>query len=383
MFEKITARELAELQDSDADDYTVVDTRPADSYDSWHVPGAQNFPFGPAETLDDDQEAELETMVGDDEIITICGKAATSTTLAAELDANGHDDVTVVKGGMRDWNSLYEQATSETDDEEIEIIQFQRRAKGCLSYLVVSHSAGEAVVVDPTRHTDQYIVAAAEAGVEITHVLDTHVHADHISGGRTLADQLGVPYHLGAHATERGLEYEFEPLEDGDVMELGDVEITAVHAPGHTSEMMNYRVGDEAVLTGDALFVDSVGRTELEFGEAEASKGAKMEYETLHEKLVALPDDVTVLPGHVTVNSDGTYENASPGEPVAASIGEVRDRIDLLELDKDEFVERMVENVPEKPDNYETIIDINRGRDEIDSDREGTTLETGANNCAA
>ncbi|QLG49349.1 MBL fold metallo-hydrolase [Natrinema halophilum] len=382
MFEQITARELANELDADDDEYAIVDTRPADSYESWHVPEAENVPFGPAETLGDEQEAEIDDLVDGNPIVTICGKGATSTTLAGELDANGYDDVAVVKGGMRDWNSLYERARVDTDDD-VGLTQFQRRGKGCLSYLVWSPDAGEAAVVDPTRHIDQYVVAAAEHDAEITHVLDTHVHADHVSGGRELAERLDVPYHLGARAEERDLEYEYEPLEDGDSIHVGDVEITALAAPGHTTEMVNYRVDDEAILTGDALFVDSVGRTELEFGEDQADEGAEMEYETLHETLTELPDDLTVLPGHVTVTNDGRFENGSPGRPVAASLEEVERRLDLLELGRDEFVERMVENVPEKPDNYETVIDVNTGRERPDSSRQATKLETGANNCSA
>ncbi|WP_433625417.1 MBL fold metallo-hydrolase [Halomicrococcus sp. NG-SE-24] len=381
MFETITARELAnEIDEGRAD--AIVDTRPEDSYESWHVPGAENVPFGPAETLSDEQEAEIDEIADDGSVVTICGKGATSTSLAAELDANGYDDVSVVKGGMRDWNSLYEQARIDTGDD-VGIMQFQRRGKGCLGYLVGSPDAGEAVVVDPTRHVEQYIVAAAEHDVEITHVLDTHVHADHISGGRKLADRLDVPYHLSARAEDRDVEYEFEPVEDGDVVRLGDVEITALAAPGHTSEMMNYRVDDEAILTGDALFVDSVGRTELEFGEAEAERGAEMEYETLHDTITELPDELTVLPGHVTVTNDGRFENGSPGQPVSAPLDEVERRLDLLGLDRDEFVKRMVENVPEKPSNYETVIAINTGEESVDSRQEATKLETGANNCAA
>lgn len=317
------------------------------------------------------------------EITTICGKGATSTRLASELDANGFEGVAVVTGGMRDWNSLYETARVNTANDDLVIVQFQRRAKGCLSYLVGSKRAGEAIVIDPTRHTDQYVTTAAEKGMTITRVLDTHVHADHISGGRDLAARLDIPYHLGEQATERDLDYEFDPLADGETISIGDIEVEVLSTPGHTTEMVTYRVGDDVILTGDSLFLDSVGRTELEFGEEGAEKGARMQYETLHETLLELPDGLTVLPGHVTVNNDGTYENASPGELVGASLGDVRDRLDLVDLDEEAFVERMVENVPEKPDNYETIISINLGTESVESGRDATMLETGANNCAA
>ena len=383
MFEKITARDLADKQDSGADDYVLIDTRPEDSYDSWRVTGAEHLQFGPAETLSDDQRERVERVADGDEILTICGKGATSTRLASELDANGFENVSVVTGGMREWNELYETADVDTDDDDLLLVQFQRRAKGCLSYLVGSKTTGEAVVVDPTRHTDQYITTAAEHGMEITRVLDTHIHADHLSGGRDLAARLDVPYHLGEQATERDLDYEFEPLDDGETLSVGDIDIEALAAPGHTTEMVAYRVGDTAVLTGDSLFLDSVGRTELEFGEEGAEKGARMQYETLHETLLELSDELTVLPGHVTVENDGTYANAVPGDLVGAPLGEVHDRLDLADLDEEAFVERMVENVPEKPDNYETVIAINRGVETVDSATEATTLETGANNCAA
>ena len=383
MFEKITARDLADRQDSGADDYVLIDTRPEDSYGSWRVTGAEHLPFGPAETLNDDQQERVEQLADGDEILTICGKGATSTRLASELDANGFENVAVVTGGMREWNELYETADVDTDDDDLLLVQFQRRAKGCLSYLVGSKTTGEAVVVDPTRHTDQYITTAAEHGMEITRVLDTHIHADHLSGGRDLAARLDVPYHLGEQATERDLDYEFEPLDDGETLSVGDIDIEALAAPGHTTEMVAYRVGDTAVLTGDSLFLDSVGRTELEFGEEGAEKGARMQYETLHETLLELSDELTVLPGHVTVENDGTYANAVPGDLVGAPLGEVHDRLDLAALDEEEFVERMVENVPEKPDNYETVIAINRGVETVESATEATTLETGANNCAA
>jgi glyoxylase-like metal-dependent hydrolase (beta-lactamase superfamily II)/rhodanese-related sulfurtransferase len=383
MFEKITAREFADRRDSGTDDSVLVDTRPEDSYEAWRIEGAKNVPFGAGETLSDDQREELDELANGNRIITVCGKGATSTRLASELDANGFDDVAVMTGGMREWNALYETTRVDTGNDDLVIVQFQRRAKDCLSYLVGSKQAGEAVVVDPTRHTDQYVTTAAEAGLKITHVLDTHIHADHISGGRDLAAKFGVPYHFGERATERDLDYEFDPLANGETISIGDIEIEVLPAPGHTTEMVNCRVGDRAVLTGDALFLDSVGRTELEFGEEEADEGAQMQYETLHETLLTLPDELTVLPGHVTVNEDGTYTNASPGELVGKSLDDVRDQLDLADLDEDAFVERMVENVPEKPENYETVIGINRGIESVEADRDATMLETGANNCAA
>ncbi|MEA5387496.1 MBL fold metallo-hydrolase [Haloarculaceae archaeon H-GB11] len=239
------------------------------------------------------------------------------------------------------------------------------------------------VVVDATRQTDQFKVVAQEAGLTITHVLDTHVHADHISGGPALAAELGVPYHLGASAADRAVEYDFEPLSDGDKLRLGEVEVEAVHAPGHTSDMINYLVDGEAVLTGDTLFVDSVGRTELQFGDEDAARGAELLYDTLHETILELPTGTVVLPGHVSVTSDGRYETGSPGDPISARLGDLREELDLLHLDREAFVERLSRDAPEKPPNYEDVIAINTGRESVPDEQAAVELELGPNNCAA
>ncbi|MFW5896219.1 MAG: MBL fold metallo-hydrolase, partial [archaeon] len=155
-----------------------------------------------------------------------------------------------------------------------------------------------------------------------------------------------------------------------------------LHAPGHTSEMMNYRV-DEWLLTGDTLFVDSVGRTELQFGDDDASRGAELLYDTLHETILELPDDTRILPGHLTVASDGRFENGTPGEPVSARLADLRETLDVLQLDEAAFVERLTENAPDKPPNYEDVIAINTGSETPASESEATELELGPNNCAA
>ncbi|MWV65513.1 MBL fold metallo-hydrolase [Halorubrum sp. JWXQ-INN 858] len=382
MVKNTTPEQLADGIDAD-EQFTLIDTRPEDSYDAWHVRDAENVPYDPDEGLSEDQLNEVNALVDDRPVVVICGKGLTSTPFAFALDEHGYEDVSVVTGGMEDWSKLYEVVPIETANDDLVVRQVQRRAKGCLGYVVGSTEAEEAVVVDATRQTDQFKIAAQDAGLSISRVLDTHVHADHISGGSALADEIGVPYHLGDTARERGVEYEYDPLSDGDVIDVGGVEIEALHTPGHTSEMMNYLVDGELLLTGDTLFVDSVGRTELQFGEDDASRGAELLYDSLHETILDLPDDTTVLPGHLTVTSDGRYENGSPGEPLEARLGDLRDDLDFLGLDREAFVERLTEDAPEKPPNYEAVIAINTGRDTVDDESEATELELGPNNCAA
>ena len=380
MVDKTTADELATMLDRDAP-FTLLDTRPEESYEAWHVPGAENVPHDPREGLDREEVNRVNALAGSDPVLAVCGKGISSTPFAYELEERGYEDVSVVEGGMEDWSEVYEVVPIETRNEDLEILQLQRRAKGCLGYVVGSNRTGEAAVVDVTRQTDEFAVAAQEAGLAVTRVLDTHVHADHVSGGPALASTVGVPYHLGERARERGVEYEYDPLSDGETIEVGDVEIRALETPGHTTEMVSYLVDGEYLLTGDTLFVDSVGRTELQFGEADAEQGAELLYESL-QAILDLPDDTTVLPGHVSVSADGRYENGEPGEPVRARLGDLREALDLLGLDREAFVERVTTDTPEKPSGYERVIDVNRGKETVDED-EAKGLETGPNNCAA
>jgi glyoxylase-like metal-dependent hydrolase (beta-lactamase superfamily II) len=382
MVEKIAAKQLAKKIDAD-EQFTLIDVRPEDSYDAWHVRDAENIPYDPDERLSEDQLNEVNALVDGRSVVAICGKGLTSTPFAFDLEKHGYDDVSVVTGGMEAWSKHYEVAPIETSGDDLVVRQIQRRAKGCLGYVVGSKAADEAVVVDATRQTDEFKIAAQDAGLSIARVFDTHVHADHISGGSALADEIGVPYHLGDAASERGVEYEYDSLSGGDVVEVGDVEIEALHTPGHTTEMLNYLVDGELLLTGDTLFVDSVGRTELQFGEDDASRGAELLYDSLHETILDLSDDTTILPGHLTVTSDGRYENGSPGDPLTARLGDLREELDFLGLDRDAFVERLTEDTPEKPPNYEAVIAINTGKDTVDDENKATELELGPNNCAA
>lgn len=384
MVEHISADELAARMDGD-ESLALVDTRGAESYEAWHAPGARHFPFGPDAELNEERRREFASLVGDTRpVVTICAKGVSSRHLAdalVEAGVVGDEEVFVVEDGMRGWSNVYE-TTPVRVDEGVEVVQVQRRAKGCLGYLVGDPATAEAAVVDATRQTDVFREVAADTGYDIVRVLDTHVHADHLSGGRTLADELDVPYHLGADARERGVEIEYDPLDRNEVVEVGDIELKALATPGHTTESVSYLVDSTAVLTGDSLFVDSTGRTELEFGERGADEGARLLYDSLHRTLLAEPDAVTVLPGHVDVASDGEWSVADPGDPVAASVGSLRTGLSLLDRDREDFVDYLAEHTPKKPPSYERVVAVNRGVEAVPGEPAATELEMGPNNCA-
>ncbi|GAA0513387.1 thiosulfate/3-mercaptopyruvate sulfurtransferase [Halorubrum aquaticum] len=425
MAETISASEFRDMVDAarrGEREFALVDTRPEESYAGWRIAGAINYVYKPFHAFDRD-EFEDATGIGPGEtVVTVCAKGKSSHALADDLAAAGYEDVYAVDDGMRGWSSVYDRVEVpllDADEEPLDVVQIQRRAKGCLGYLVVggygdghdaedsltvADSAGSrvAVAVDVSRHGEEWRAAAADHDASIAAVLDTHVHADHLSGGRALADELGVPYVLPAAAAERDVAYEFEPIGRNRTLDVGGVDLKALATPGHTDDGASYLVGRSAVLTGDTLFTEGVGRTELQFaagGESEAGHesgnggteresagartGAERLYDSLHGTLLAEPDDVVVLPGHFSVDADGTTGGATPGEPVATTVGDARTGLEVLGRDRAAFVEEITATLPEKPPNYESVIAANRGVESPRNEVAAIELELGPNRCAA
>jgi hydroxyacylglutathione hydrolase len=237
--------------------------------------------------------------------------------------------------------------------------QFIRDESGCASYLVGSQAAGACAVVDPQWAIEPYLDAAAAKGLRITHVLETHLHADHISGGRRLAERTGAE--IGIHAAAEAL-FPHRALLDGDTIRLGEVELRALHTPGHRPEVLSWLVADHdrapepcAVLTGDSLFVGGVGRPDLG-GAARAYAGAL--YESLFEKLLTLPDFVEVYPAHVGGSSCG----AGLSGATSSTIGfERRYNWATQPRSREQFVDLVTAELPPQPGNFEIIVAKNRG----------------------
>ncbi|MUV60057.1 MBL fold metallo-hydrolase, partial [Halobacterium sp. CBA1126] len=257
------------------------------------------------------------------------------------------------------------------------LLQYQRPSSGCLGYLL--YHDGEAAIIDPLRaFTDRYLEDADDLGVDLQYALDTHIHADHISGVRDLDDE-GVEGVIPQAAVDRGVTYadELTAAADGDTFEVGDATIEAVYTPGHTTGMTSYLVDDSLLATGDGLFVESVARPDLEEGDDGAPDAARMLYESLQERILTLPDDTLIGGAHFSDAAepadDGTY---------TAPIGELVDEMDALTMDEQEFVDLILSDMPPRPANYEEIIATNLGQNAVD-DEEAFTLELGPNNCAA
>jgi len=216
-------------------------------------------------------------------------------------------------------------------------------------------------VCDPIDDPQSYLRVAEEGGMKIRYVIDTHVHADHISTGRTLAALAGATYVLHASA---GARYDFIPVDEGDVLDLGNVQIQVLHTPGHTPEHISLLVTDKTrgpepwfLLSGHTLMVGDLGRTELA---SSAEEGARALFETT-QKLKALPDHIEVLPGAFSGSVCG---RSLSGKPMSTIGFERRFNKAFRIDDKDEFVRYMLQNIPTPPPGAATIRAINLGLQE-------------------
>ena len=229
---------------------------------------------------------------------------------------------------------------------------------GCAAYVFGCGTVGKGAVVDPQeRDLDAYVAFAEAKGLKIAHVIDTHVHADHRSGGRALAERTGAVYALHRSA---GVRFTFEPLDDGQQIELGNTIIKVIHTPGHTPESVCLLVSDLRrgpdpwfVLTGDTLFVGAVGRPDLP---GRARENASDLYSSLHEKLLTLPDALEVYPGHFAGSACGAGMSGKPSSTIAF---EKRWNA-TLSLDREAFVNAL-SDVPAKPADMTEIFAANRG----------------------
>jgi hydroxyacylglutathione hydrolase len=241
-------------------------------------------------------------------------------------------------------------------------MHFQQFYLGCLaqaSYLIGSD--GEAAVVDPRRDVDVYLEEARAHGLTIRHVIETHLHADFVSGHRELAAKTGAKIYFGARA---GAAFEHVPVKDGDEIRMGGVILRFLETPGHTPESVSVVVVERAasgephaVLTGDTLFIGDVGRPDLLGGKGSAEELAGQLYDSLHEKLLALPDSVLVYPAH----GAGSLCGRNISSETSSTIGQQRRfNYALRPMPREEFVRMMTTDLPEAPSYFGRDARLNR-----------------------
>lgn len=373
--------------------FAILDVRNREEFDLWRIEGKRpiptvNLPYFDLVALESENEEVAAAVVrGAPEklkgklpksmsILVVCAKGDTSAHVAEGLRRLGQDAVNL-EGGMAAWGDHYEMRVVE-EGPRLTLLQISRPAKGCLSYMLAG--GNEAMVVDAARHIDFYLRIAAERGWRITHVLDTHLQADHISGGVALAKAAGVDYWLHPYDSIHPEDllpatFTFRYLQGNMRFKLGDASISTLHLPGHTLGMINLVADERHVLTGDTLFIHSIGRPDLG-GHAET--WAPLLYHSL-QRLLKLPDSTVVLSAHF-----GHMQEADGQGCYRATLGALRKRHEgLRRLDRGlpAFVEHVLANLQPHPPSYDDVRRVNTGLLQVD-EAKASELELGHNQCA-
>lgn len=361
----ISTKDLRDLLEQGAP-VTVLDVRPLAERAEWAIPGSVH-----ADAYEALCRGEVTALadfrpLNDAPVVTVCAQGKTSLLAADRLRARGLDAYSL-EGGMRAWSLAWNTADVPCLDIAARIVQVRRTGKGCLSYLI--GSGGEAAVIDPSLDPRIYAALAQQRGWRVHSVIETHVHADHLSRARVLAELTGGTLYLPK--TDR-VSFEYAPLQDGSVVQVGSAALRALHTPGHTSESTCYLLDDRALFTGDTLFLGAVGRPDLEATPDEAGQRAHLLHASL-QRLIMLSRDTLVLPGHAS------EPVAFDGRPIMATLQEAREQTPLLHETAEVFVSQILARVPPTPPNHHRIVALNEAGTLPD---DPTELEAGANRCA-
>jgi len=343
----------------------VLDVRPKDQREEWQIPGShyidayQRLREGDASVMDEVH------IPANTPVVTVCEAGRTSRIAARELMKKGIE-VYSLEGGMKAWSLAWNEA--ELKSEDTKIIQVRRTGKGCLSYIIGSRD--EALVIDPSLDPEVYIKLASAKNWQIKVVIDTHIHADHLSRSRELTHMTNAELFM---PEQDKANFAFQSISNNDVLKCGTSILRAISTPGHTLESTSYILDEKYLFTGDTLFTNGVGRPDLKADLDSTKARARLLYRSL-QKLMTLPDETIVLPGHTSKPIE--FDSKVVQKPLS----EIKVSVKMLRLHEDEFIDRVLHGIPPTPPNYISIIEKNLRGDY--SDINPVDLESGANRCA-
>jgi len=402
--QEIEPEDLKKKIDNDENIF-LLDVRTPQEYEAWRISYDKyvNPKLIPVDRLFVSDPVLLKEIPKDKEIVTVCAHGNRSLIAADILNQLGYN-VKSVKGGMAGWNKVYDAAEIPVPKEApFKIWQIRRISKGCMGYIISSKEDKLAAVIDPSREIyEAFLKTAKDNELQITKLLDTHQHADHVSGIVKLiktitTTETNVEQTFAYFSSLEEYDANISPLKnieyvkDGDRIDIGNkVTLRAIYTPGHTNGSMSFlieytlsgnnknNINDKKLtysylFTGDTLFVDGVGRPDLR---DQSVKFAELLYDTYHKKILQLHDDTVILPAHF----NGTSIALKHTVPILETLGTLKKKIKFLSMDKKEFIQYINDTVPPRPMNYRTIISINKQMlpyDEI----EMPDLEAGPNSC--
>jgi glyoxylase-like metal-dependent hydrolase (beta-lactamase superfamily II)/rhodanese-related sulfurtransferase len=380
------------------EDIFILDVRTPEEHKSWKVSydRYQDSSVIPIDALS--SADSLKQIPKDKEIVTFCGHGNRSMAAAKTLSELGYNVKSIV-GGLDGWNSVYDIASISDIDSSLRIWQIRRLSKGCMSYMVASTYDKSAIVIDATCEIDKAISKIVNKNeLRITKLIDTHMHADHLSGATRLAKKYGADVYISSlegYNTKNGTEeMSFKSIRDGDIIQVGDgIVLEAIHTPGHTNGSMSFRLQNSInktkttnssnnvdkdnnhnnyLFTGDTLFVDGIGRPDLHNKAEEFTLNL---FNTYHQKILNLPDETLILPAHF----GGSFEHQ---KLISNTINSIKQKINLLSASEAEFIKFVIGSTSSLPQpmNYDKIISINKNMTLCDT-IEQKDIEAGPNAC--
>lgn len=343
----------------------ILDIRPLPERTEWYIPNS--IYFNAYDKLKAKNPDAIQGLYLDKSIpvVAICAGGKTSTIAAAILQKQGYEAYSL-QGGMKGWSLAWN--TAKISHPNFEITQFRRTGKGCLSYIIAS--GHEAIVADASLPIEAYQELLQKQNLALKHIIETHIHADHLSRSKQLAENSNVALHL---PVPNKVSFDFTPVNPGTELHIGNIIIKAIQTPGHTLESTSYLIDDKVLLTGDTLFINGVGRPDLKANNDESVKKSKMLYNSLH-KIIALDESIIVLPAHTSQPVD--FDNTA----IQTTIGNIKRNVALLQLNESAFINTILQRIPPTPANYLSIVEKNIKGDF--SDINPIDLEAGANRCA-
>lgn len=343
------------------EDLLLIDNRSPEEFSDWHIPGALNFPL-------ENIPNSLSQIPKDKDLVIICNRGHTSEVATEYLVEEGFK-ARKLEGGLKAWNGIYEVVPVNMEQgSKLKVIQVKRVGKGCLSYILLT-SNEKAILVDVTRHIDFFKDYLKKNSLTPIAVVDTHVHADHISGGLELAKYFKSPYLL---PNKSKVSFSFDILEDKLPKLIPGIKVEIIPTPGHTLESVAILFDNSFVIAGDTLFPKSVGRSDL--GE-DIKKNSRLIYESVRGKLFKLKNKIIVLPAH-------SEDLINPGdEQISATISSIKRHNQIAKFSTaDEYIKYLSSQNFPTPPNYQVIKEINRSGKYIDEDLD--ELELGGNSCS-
>jgi glyoxylase-like metal-dependent hydrolase (beta-lactamase superfamily II)/rhodanese-related sulfurtransferase len=360
----ITAETLRNWLDSN-DPVYILDVRPLSQREEWKIPGS-HYLDAYKRLNDGDMSVLDEIRIPENaKVVTVCAAGRTSQIAANALREKGVDAVSL-DGGMKGWSKAWNIARKQFSD--FEILQVRRTGKGCLSYIISSNN--EAIIVDASLPATIYEELIRRYKLSVKYVIETHIHADHLSRSRHLADLFKVPLFL---PVPNNVKYLHEPITEDTIFKIGTITLKALSTPGHTIESYSFYVENAILLTGDTLFINGVGRPDLKADREQTRVKAGLLYRSL-QYLLSLPGPIQLFPAHTSnpIEFDGAV--------ITTTISEARKNISLLNTTENEFIDVLLEKIPPTPANYLSIVEKNLTGSF--SEFESEDLEAGANRCA-